>query len=188
MQNSGSLVCEDLFCGNLSVCVCESVRQLQYWLSVWVCVCYLCLSLGSLSRGPGEQMAGRAKEEERQFRNGNRGMREGLIVRHTERTKEAEGNISEGGVGRLSPVLTAAIFMLDVKLYRQRIQTFSTFRAQFFFFCLSVSPACRLHIITSDISKSQPELTKKDRLKLNNSCREIKIIYHILIFDRISPQ
>lgn len=85
-------------------------------------------------------MAGRAKEEEKQFRNGNRGMREGLIVRHTERTKEAEGDISEGGVGRLSPVLTAAIFMLDVKLYRQRIQTFSTFRA--LFFCLSVCLPC----------------------------------------------
>lgn len=55
-----------------------------------VCVC-ICLraglsvseSLCSLSHGRGEQMAGRMRDDEREFRNGNGGMR-GLIVRHRE--------------------------------------------------------------------------------------------------------
>lgn len=59
----------------IQLCVCDWENSNIDWFCVHVCV--LGLSLGSLSRGPGEQMAERAKDEARQFRNGNRGMREG---------------------------------------------------------------------------------------------------------------
>lgn len=57
----------------MCVCVCESLRQLQYWLilCVSVCVCRASrrLSLGSLSRGPrGSRWPGEERtDEERQF-------------------------------------------------------------------------------------------------------------------------
>lgn len=63
-----------VFAEDLFHVVCETTAG----LIDFVCVCVLgydSLSLGSLSRGPGEQMARRGKR--RQFRNGNRGMREG---------------------------------------------------------------------------------------------------------------
>lgn len=87
-------------------------------------------------------------------------------MRHTERTKEADRNIRVELGMRLWTVLTVSTSEIETKQSNHIVSA------------VCVSPGCCLHIITSDVSKSQPELTKKDRLKVNNSCREIIIFYH----------
>lgn len=110
-------------------------------------------------------------------------------MRETERTKEPERNITEGAVGKdtFCCINSSNIHVRCKIIETKNSNLFPHSECCLFIFFPSFSPGCRLHIITSDISKTQPELTKRDRLKLNNSCREITIFYCTLIFDKISP-
>lgn len=95
-------------CVCVCVCMCET-RQLQYWFILCVCAGE---SLSSLSRGPGEQMAGRTKDEEKQFRQKIEGWDGTNSERHTQGTKES-------GVELRMAVVTpwrAVIYIIVVKI------------------------------------------------------------------------
>lgn len=82
-------------------------------------------------------------------------------MRRTERTKDTERNISKGGVGNdtFDGINSSNIHVGCKIIETKNSNLFHVMSAVFF---PSLSAGCRLHIITSDISKTQPVLTKKD--------------------------
>lgn len=103
-----------LTCGDWSVrvrvraCMRES-RQLQYWFILRVCAGE---SLSSPSRGPGEQMAGSVKDEEKQLRQKIEGWDGTNSERHAWGTKESGVELR---MAIVTP-LRAVIFMIVVKI------------------------------------------------------------------------
>lgn len=154
------------------ICACACLHvwvEATAILIYFACVC-AGESLSSLSRGPGEQMAGSVKDEEKQLRQKIEGWDGTNSERHAWGTKESGVELR---MAIVTP-LRAVIFMIVVKI--------ATNPKHFHCFLLVA-----YHYLWG-ISKFHPELTRESRLKQNNSCWAVLIHYHTLFFDKISLQ